>query len=330
MAGVQSAPPDNGGIMKNNTSTQSMRRTLPALAQMAQLIPPGMIDAFAKGKRVKSRRFSYKEQVFPLMLGHLFGVFILNEICDSEVVHCKKLLRIREMRPARRNTFSHANRPRDPAVAETLFRQMKERLEGLTPQFMHPKLKDRRSRSRLRCFSAVDCSVLRLTFRFIGWAHHRLQKGSAKLHMHCDVASRLPAGVWVMDAQVADCRETERLCEGLRGGDVALFDRAYNDSAAFCVSLCAACSSWSGEKSEGDAKRADAASGRGNGAAGCGPGIMGWEGKTTRTRAESPVSVAFLVIRGRWGNQTVTFRRYLLRLPCWRFRRGRGPCWRLF
>jgi hypothetical protein len=111
------------------------------LAQIVQLIPPGMVESLAEGSRVKARLFSYEEQVFSLMLGQLCGAFSLNEICDAEEVHRKKLLRIRGMLPARRNTFSNANRTRDPAVAEALFWRMRERLEGLSAPFMHPRPK---------------------------------------------------------------------------------------------------------------------------------------------------------------------------------------------
>ncbi len=209
-----------------------MRRSLPALAQIVQLIPPGMVDSLAEGSSVKARRFSYEEQVFSLMLGQLCGAFSLNEICDTEEVHRNKLLRIRGMLPARRNTFSHANRTRDPDVAETLFWRMKERLEGLSAPFMHPKKKGKLARFRHRRIYAVDASVLPLTLKSIDWARHRRQKAAAKLHMRCDVASRLPAFACVTSAQSADCRAMERLCGDLGAGDVAIFDRAYNDSAA--------------------------------------------------------------------------------------------------
>ena len=202
------------------------------MAQIVQLIPPGMVDSLAEGSRVKARRFSYENQVFSLMLGQLCGAFSLNEICDAEEVHRKKLLRIRGMLPPRRNTFSNANRTRDPTVAEALFWRMRERLERLSAPFMHPRPKRWLAHFRHRRLYAVDASVLPLTLKSIDWARHRRQKAAAKLHMRCDVASRLPAFACVTSVQVADCREMERLCKDLGAGDVAIFDRAYNDSAA--------------------------------------------------------------------------------------------------
>jgi len=232
MVAVRAVPPDNAGTMQKNTATKSIRRSLPALAQIVQLIPPGMVESLAEGSRVKARRFSYEEQVFSLMLGQLCGAFSLNEICDAEEVHRKKLLRVRGMHPARRNTFSNANRTRDPAVAEALFWRMKERLEGLSARFMHPRPKRWLARFRHRRLYAVDSSVLCLTLKSIAWARHKRKKAAAKLHMRCDVASRLPSFACITSANVADGREMERLCHGLREGDVAIFDRAYSDSAA--------------------------------------------------------------------------------------------------
>ena len=202
------------------------------MAQIVQLIPPGMVESLAERSRVKARRFSYEDQVFSLMLGQLCGAFSLNEICDAEEVHRNKLLRIRGMLPARRNTFSNANRTRDPTVAEALFWRMRERLERLSAPFMHPKPKRWLARFRHRHLYAVDSSTLCLTLNSIDWARHKRKKAAAKLHMRCDVASRLPSFACITSANVADCREMERLCQDLGVGDVAIFDRAYNDSAA--------------------------------------------------------------------------------------------------
>lgn len=232
MVAVRAVPPDNAGTMKNNTATKSMRRSLPAFAQIVQLIPPGKIESLAAGRRIKARRFSYEDQVHSLMLGQLSGAFSLNEICDGTEVHHTKLFRVRGMLPARRNTFSNANRTRDPDVAEALYWDMVERLEGIGPRFVHPKQKGRLARFRHRRICAVDSSTLCLTLKSIDWARHSRQKAAAKLHMRCDVASRLPSFACITGANVADGREMERLCHGLREGDVAIFDRAYSDSAA--------------------------------------------------------------------------------------------------
>ena len=102
--------------MKKHTTTKTMRRSLPVFAQIVQLIPPGTIAKLCAACRIKARVFSYAFQIYALMLGQLVGAFSLNEICDTMQVHAKKLLRVRGLLPARRNTFSKANRTRDPDV----------------------------------------------------------------------------------------------------------------------------------------------------------------------------------------------------------------------
>ena len=229
MVVVQTDSPDNADPMKRNTTTKTMRRSLPVFAQIVQLIPPGLIENIAAACRIKARVFAYAHQVFALLLGQLSGAFSLNEICDAMAVHAKKLFRVRGLQPARRNTFSNANRTRDPSVAEKLFWEMHGRLTSLEPKFVHPKHKGRLARFRLRRIVAVDSSVLQLTHKAIDWAKHRRRKAAAKLHMVCDVASRMPVFACLTPAKVADCRRMLLLCANLVAGDIAVFDRAYND-----------------------------------------------------------------------------------------------------
>ena len=85
--------------MKNNTTTKSLRRSLPVFAQIVQLIPPGLIEKLIEATRIKARVFTYAHQIYALMLGQLAGAFSLNEICDAMAVHSKKLFRVRGLLP---------------------------------------------------------------------------------------------------------------------------------------------------------------------------------------------------------------------------------------
>ena len=126
------------GTMKTKTATQGMRRSLPAFAQIVQTIPSGLIESIAEAQRIKARVLSYAHQVYSLLLGQLCGAWSLNEICDAEEVHRKKLFRIRGMLPARRNTLSNANRTRDPCVAEKLFWRVYASLQASERAFFSP------------------------------------------------------------------------------------------------------------------------------------------------------------------------------------------------
>ena len=212
-----------------NTTTKSLRRSLSVFAQIVHHIPPGLVDRLAEGAKIKARVFSYAHQVYSLLLGQLAGAFSLNEICDAEQVHRKKLFRIRGILPAKRNTFSNANRTRDPVVAENLYWELYRRLTSSFSEFLRRPHKGALARFRFRRIFAVDATVLQLTLNSIDWAKHRKRKAAAKLHMRCDVASRLPSFAVVTSGHVADCRLMAELSENLQAGDVAIFDRAYND-----------------------------------------------------------------------------------------------------
>ena len=106
------------------------------------------------------------------------------------------------------------------------------RLRSLAPKFVHPRHKGRLARFRLRRIVAMDSTVLQLTHKAIDWAKHRRRKAAAKLHMLCDVASRLPVFACLTPAKVADCRRMMVLCAHLVAGDIVVVDRAYNDFAS--------------------------------------------------------------------------------------------------
>lgn len=92
MVVVQAGSPDNADPMKRNTTTKTMRRSLPVFAQIVQLIPPGLIENLADACRIKARVFAYAHyahQVLALLLGQLSGAFSLNEICDAMAVHAR-------------------------------------------------------------------------------------------------------------------------------------------------------------------------------------------------------------------------------------------------
>jgi hypothetical protein len=92
-------------------------------------------------------------------------------------------MRVRGASAPARNTFSNANRTRDPAVAEALYWQMLSHLQTLSPGFTeYGKHKGFISRLRREIF-AIDSTTLQLTLASIDWARHRRRKAAAKCHM---------------------------------------------------------------------------------------------------------------------------------------------------
>ncbi len=56
-----------------------------------------------------------------LLFAQLVRAISLNDVCDGLEFHRSRLFSIRGATPPKRNTLSHANKTRDPAMAEELF-----------------------------------------------------------------------------------------------------------------------------------------------------------------------------------------------------------------
>jgi len=81
------------------------------------------------------RTFTAFSHVLALLYGHLSGASSLNEICDALRLHETVVTRIRGTVAPKRNTFSNANRTRDPDIAEKLYWGVFEHLQSVCPSF---------------------------------------------------------------------------------------------------------------------------------------------------------------------------------------------------
>lgn len=164
-----------------------------------------------------------------LLVGQLSGVGCLNHIVDMARVHEGEWTRIRGAQPPKRNTFSNANRTRNPEMAETLYWQVFNSLTAASPAFRCGR-KHRKFLNRFKAsVQAIDSSTIKLALNCIDWAKHRAKKAAAKLHLRLDVGNRLPAFAVVEEASHHDSKRAPALCAGLEAGDILLGDRAYVD-----------------------------------------------------------------------------------------------------
>jgi len=69
-------------------------------------------------------------------LTHSIG---LNDVCDAHQLNSGPLSALRGATPPTRNNLSHANKVRDPVMAEKLFWAVYEHLGNLSPQFVSGK-----------------------------------------------------------------------------------------------------------------------------------------------------------------------------------------------
>lgn len=201
---------------------------IPVFAQIVQRLPGYLIEKLALRQNVKARHFSYSSQLYTLMLGHFVHAFSLNELVDISQVHAAELSRIRGISPAKRNTFSHANRTRDPALAESFYWALRDYFCKVTPGFRSMRNRGALARFKTRHVYAIDASVIPLSLCCIDWARYVHQKSAAKLHMRTNVANMLPDFVVIDSAQHHDVSKAEALCSGLSAGDVVVADRGYN------------------------------------------------------------------------------------------------------
>lgn len=211
----------------NNQKTT--RRSISVFHQLVQWVPEGLIEKLGRHYKIDARRFSVTSHVFSLMLGHFIHAFSLNEICDALQLHGKELCRTRNITAPRRNTFSNANRTRNPKLAEELYWSLFSHFQRVSKSFGNAKLKGVLSKFRLRKIYAIDSTIILLSLKCIDWAKHRRKKAAIKTHMRTDVANMLPRFAIVENAAHHDSQRASALCEGLTNGDILLADRAYVD-----------------------------------------------------------------------------------------------------
>lgn len=197
--------------------------------QLINLIPGHTIPALAKEYKIDARGFSETSHVSSLIYGHASHATSLNEICDGLSVHEGEFMRIRGATTPARNTFSNANRTRDPAVAEDLYWQMLKHLQSLSPGFTQYGKHSGFIFRLKRDIFALDSTTLQLTLASIDWARHRRRKAAAKCHMRLNIGTFLPTFAVVEDAGHHDSVRAGALCAGMGAGDVLLADRAYVD-----------------------------------------------------------------------------------------------------
>ena len=217
--------------MKNTTLPRPAKTSYSVLGQIVHLIPPGLPDRLAQESDADIRAFSSTSHVVALLYGQLNRSASLNEICDAARLHEPELNRIRGATAPKRNTFSNANRTRDPVIAERLYWQTFDHLRTVCPDFTELRSHKGFIHRIKRDIFAIDSTTLKLSLNCIDWARHRRKKAAAKTHLRLNVGTRLPAFAVVEDAAHHDSKRADALCAGLHDGDVLLADRAYVDLA---------------------------------------------------------------------------------------------------
>ena len=216
--------------MKKKTNNKPTVSKFSIPQQFCNLIPPHLVSKLARDTGVEdhARTFSPWSQVVSLLYAQLTHALGLNDVCDALGLHSGPLSALRGATPPAKNTFSYANRTRDPKMAEQLFWRMLAHLQTLAPAFAGRHTPRFAFRFK-RLLHVVDTTTIQLMARSLDWAKHRRRKAAAKCHVRLNLQSFLPACVIVGSAAESDCARARELCANIHAGEIAIFDKAYLD-----------------------------------------------------------------------------------------------------
>jgi IS4 transposase len=218
--------------MKKETQRKPTRTTFSLLRQLCNFIPNHLVPQLAREHAVeeKSRTFLPWSHVVSLIYAQLTHALGLNDVCDALGLHSGPLSAIRGATVPSKNALSHANRERNPKMAEALFWAMLEHLQQLHPGFgarRRPKFTFRFK----RLIHVVDSTTIQLVAHCLDWAKHRRRKAAAKCHVRLNLQTFLPRFALVDTAGEHDNRRAHELCAGVQAGEIVIFDKAYVDFA---------------------------------------------------------------------------------------------------
>ena len=216
--------------MKKKTTAKPTAGKFSLLRQICNLIPPHLVPKLARETGVENqwRAFTPWSHVVCLLYAQLTHSLGLNDVCDALRLHSGPLSALRAATAPPKNTLSHANRTRDPKMAEQLFWAVLEHLQTLQPAFggnRRPKFAFRFK----RLIHVVDATTIQLMARSLDWAKHRRRKAAAKCHLRLDLQTFLPRCAIVDSAAEHETQRARELCANIHAGEIVVFDKAYVD-----------------------------------------------------------------------------------------------------
>lgn len=215
--------------MKNQKLPTASKLTI--VRQFCNYIPNHLVPQVARETGVDKQARTYDEwsHIVSLCYAQVTHSIGLNDVCDALQLNSGPLSAIRGATPPTRNNLSHANKVRDPSLAQKLFWALYEHLGNLSPRFVCGKSAKRFARKFKRTIHLVDSTTIELIASCMDWAKHRRRKAAAKCHLRLDLQSFLPRFVIIDTAREADAKRARELCAGIKAGEIVIFDKAYVD-----------------------------------------------------------------------------------------------------
>jgi hypothetical protein len=129
--------------------------------QVCELIPSHLVPTLARKHGIHSRDITPWSHVVSLLYAQFTHAIGLNDVSDALRANRAAMAAIRGAEPPSRNGLSHANRTRDPKMAEELFWAMLEHFETLQLGFGGVKFR-RLPRRFKRTVHVLDSTTIKL------------------------------------------------------------------------------------------------------------------------------------------------------------------------
>ena len=203
---------------------------LTILQQVCNLIPGHLAARTARdtGVEEQARTFDPWSHLVTMVYAQISHALSLNDICDGLAMNQQSFGAIRGAHCPSRNGLSNANKVRDAKFAEQMYWRVLEHLEGQQPGFGWHKTRNFAFRFK-RPINLVDATVIPLVANCMDWAKHRRRKAGAKCHLRLNLQSFLPSFVCIDTAGEHEATRAREVCQGLKAGEIAVFDKGYLD-----------------------------------------------------------------------------------------------------
>jgi hypothetical protein len=203
----------------------------PIFSQMINLIDGNKVARRA-GKHSTDRyckRFTTFQHLITMVYGAVSGCNSLRGLCSGIVSYGDKIAHCKFDYSPRRSTLADANMRRGPEVFEAIYGD----LFGEHPPSLSDSHKQLVIDKKVYAIDSTTIGLFQPIFECTGRkASNGRSKGGIKSHQKLDMQAGIPVKVHHSDAREHDSLFIQR--EGVVGkGEVALFDKAYNNYALF-------------------------------------------------------------------------------------------------
>lgn len=203
----------------------------PIFSQMISLLNKGRITTRALSHKSDHycKRFSTFQHLITMVYGVTSGCNSLRELCGGIVSYGDKISHCKFDYSPKRSTISDANKRRDCIVFEDIY-------SDLVTEYL-PDLSDSHKQLVIdKKVYAIDSTTIALfqpIFECVGRnPNNGKRKGGIKSHQKLDMQAGIPVKVYHSNAREHDSLFIQK--EGVMNkGEVALFDKAYNNYALF-------------------------------------------------------------------------------------------------